>query len=272
MRLSVSAWCVQDLLFSGKTSLFEFIDFCQQNKVDGIELLDCFWKNEEQIAEVKKYLDEINLRVSAYSIGNDFVGDEDTRKNAVQLVKKGVDVAVFLGAKYLRVFSGNVKENVSFKEGKNWIIDCFRECAPYAESKEITMVLENHGLFAGKSSQVKEIIDLVNSSALKANSDTGNFLLVGEDPLSAVKNLSSYISFVHFKDFRENNEGGYYTSLDRRKYEGTVIGKGEVPVKEIVDFLYSIGYKGYLSLEFEGTGDPYKGTQESINFTKAIIK
>lgn len=181
-------------------------------------------------------------------------------------------MAVFLGAKYLRVFSGNIKENVLYEEGKKWIIDCYKECAPYAELKGITMVLENHGLFAGKSSQVKEIIDSVNSPALRANSDTGNFLLVGEAPLDAVKNLNNYISFVHFKDFRENNEGGHYTSLDGRKYEGTVIGKGEVPMGEIVNFLDSIGYKGFLSLEFEGNGDPYTGTLESIQFTKSIIK
>ena len=49
----------------------------------------------------------------------------------------------------------------------------------------------------------KEIIETIGSHALKANTDTGNFLLVGEKPFDAVKNLVNNIGFVHFKDFKK---------------------------------------------------------------------
>ncbi len=35
-------------------------------------------------------------------------------------------------------------------------------------------------------------------------------------------------------------------------FEGTAIGEGSVPLKDIVNFLSSVNYKGYLSIEFEG--------------------
>jgi sugar phosphate isomerase/epimerase len=245
-------------------TLREFIEFCLDNKVEAVELLDCFWEDEKHSFEIKKYLDEVGMPVSAYSIANDFVNEEEVRAAEIEKVKKGIDMALFLDTSLLRVFSGDVKEGISYDQGREWIIDCFKECAKYAEAKGVTMVLENHGRFAGKSSQVKDIIVAVNSNALKANTDTGNFLLVGENPLEAVMNLKDDIGFVHFKDFKKSDEEQGYMADDGTWFEGTAIGDGDVPLKDIVDFLRSVGYSGYLSIEFEGGGDPIEGTLKSI--------
>ena len=40
-----------------------------------------------------------------------------------------------------------------------------------------------------------------------------------------------------------------YRSLSGKMYEGTVLGKGEVPLKEIVEFLHANSYDGFLSIE-----------------------
>jgi len=274
MKFGVSAWSAQKLLFSKKISLRRFIGFCEEKGVDGIELLDCFWTDEETLLEIKKYLDEIKIPVSCYSIGNDFVQKKlEDREKQVEYVKKGIDTAVMLQTENLRIFSGSSKEGIVYEQGKAWIIDSLKECASYAEEKGITMVLENHGLFAGKSIQVKEIIETVGSHALKANIDTGNFLLVGEKPFDAVKNLINHIGFVHFKDFKKVEDGKeVYTSIDGSKYQGTIIGEGEVPLKDIVDFLYDNGYTGYLSIEYEGIGDPLKETAQSIEFVKRLLR
>lgn len=272
MKLSISAWSVQVNLFSKKIKLIEFIDLCVEKGVDAVELLDCFWEDEKHIESIKDYLNKIKMPVSSYSIGNDFVKDEKGRQEQIEYVKKGIETAVYLGTKTLRVFSGSASEGISYDEGRKYIIDCFKVCASYAEEKGVVMVLENHGLFAGKSSQVKDIIETVGSPALRANTDTGNFLLVCENPLEAVNNLRDYIGFVHFKDFKKVDADGHYEATDGSLYSGTVIGEGEVPLKDIVDVLYIHGYKGYLSIEFEGEGDPVEGTIKSIEFAKSIIK
>ena len=272
MKLSVSAWSVQELLFPKKTNLVEFIDFCKKNKVDAVELLDCFWENDEQVGKIKAYLDSIGMPVSCYSVGNDFVKDEKGRQEEIAAVKKGIDIAVQLGTDRVRVFSGDVVEGISFEQGKSYIIESLKECAAYAEKKGVTLVLENHGKFAGKGSQVKEIIETVGSKALRANTDTGNFLLVCENPLDAIKALNGLVGYVHFKDFTKASGQGQYQAVDGTGYNGTVIGAGYVQLKEIVDFLYSANYDGYLSIEFEGDGEPYAGALASIEFAKSIIK
>ncbi len=271
MKLSVSAWSVQKDLFSKKTNLYEFIDFCKKNEVDGVELLDCFWEDDAQVIKISEYLEKLNLPVSAYSIANDFVQADEDRTKEVEKVRKGIDLAAKLGAKYLRIFSGEQKEGVAFEQARSWIVDSFKECARYAEQKGIVMVLENHGLFAGKSSQVKGMIDEVASSFLRANTDTGNFMLVGENSLDAIANMKEYVAYVHFKDFRRVEGNGHYVAIDGTEYIGTIIGQGEVQLKEIVELLHANGYDGYLSIEFEGDGDPYSGTEDSIKYLKSVI-
>lgn len=273
MKLSVSAWSVQKNLFgkkAAKMSLTEFIDLCVREKTDAVELLDCFWEYPEQKEDIKKYLLKADMPVSAYSIGNTFVLDEEGRAREIRKVKEGIDTAVFLDTDLLRVFSGDLKEGLTFEECFDRIVDSFKKCIGYAEEKGVTMVLENHGLLAGKSSQVKDIIDAVGSKWLRANADTGNFVLVGEKPIDAVKNLGEYIGFVHFKDMKRD-PNGVYPDLEGTRFNGTVIGSGECDVKGVTEYLRSIGYTGWLSIEFEGEGDSVEGTIESIRYTRSIL-
>lgn len=274
MEVCVSAWSLQKKLFSGEMTVCDFIKLCNDNGVKNVELLFCFWNEKNTIEDAEALLSKLNMKVAAYSVGNDFVqNDEYTRKRELESVKEGIDIAYRLNTKLVRVFSGNTKEDVSFDTAREWIVECFKEAAAYAEEKGVVMVLENHGLFAGKSIQVKELIEEVGSKYLRANTDLGNFLLVGEDSLDAVKTLKNYVGFVHFKDFIKvsSSESGYI-AVDGTKYQGTILGKGQVPMKEVVDFLYDNGYTGYLSIEYEGEGDPATETIESIEYTKSIIK
>lgn len=274
MKLSVSAWCVQEKLFKGTMSLSDFITLCHENGVKYVELLDCFWKGDGSIDECIDLLKKYDMEVSAYSIGNDFVQEDAAeRKAQIDMVKHGVDIACRLNAKFLRIFSGSQKKGITFETAREWIVDGLKQCAAAAEEKGVTMVLENHGLFAGKGSQVKGLIEEVGSGYLKANTDIGNFLLVNDNPLEAVKTLNNKVGFVHFKDFKEVSEAEPgYEGIDGRRFQGTVLGDGIVEMKEVVDYLYSIGYDGYLSIEFEGVGDPVTGTLASIEYTKSIIR
>lgn len=273
MKLSVSAWSLEKKLFNNEITLFDFIEFCKENNVEHVELLDCFWKEESDIVKVNDLLRKYGMKVSAYSIGNDFVqSDVLERKKQIDSVKKGVDIACKLNTDKLRIFSGDVKVGITYDYAKEWIVECLKECVTYAEKKGITLVLENHGMLAGKSNQIKNIIEEVDSKYLMSNADVGNFLLVNENPYDAIKALNGYIGFIHLKDLKavDKNETGY-NSLNGLKYQGTVLGKGDVPMKEIVNYLSDNGYNGFLSIEYEGNGDPIKDTAESIKFAKSLL-
>jgi sugar phosphate isomerase/epimerase len=271
MRLSVSAWCLQEQLFSGEITIYDVIKLCYKNGIASIELLDCFVRKED-IEEINRLLKKLDMRVSSYSVSNDFaLVDSQERKEQLQYIKKSMDTALALGTGIMRVFSGSLKDGVSLETAEDWIVECYREIVPFAKEKGIIMVLENHGLLAGKSDQVKRILDRVGSTALKANADIGNFLLANENSLEAVNNLGSRIGFVHLKDLKKAEEAEDYPTIDGSMYQGVVLGKGDVPVNDIIQYLKEKHYSGYLSIEYEGPGDPVRGTVECIRYMRGLL-
>lgn len=280
MKLSISMYSLHRAIREGKADLPGFLKFAKGLGVDAVELLSVYWGEDvdKEVAEAKKLVDSMGLVVSAYDVGNNFV-KEDPAERQVQIddVKKGVDIALALGAPTVRVFCGDSSNRTPefVKKATEWIIESFKPCAAYAEEKGVNLGIENHGLFAGRSDQLIEIMDRVGSSNLGLTFDTGNFLLVDEDPGKAIDVVKDKVFHVHFKDFAalpadttETNR--VYTSLAGKKYRACIGGQGSVDLAKISRALGEAGYKGWLSIEFEGPEDPFVGTEESVKFAKGL--
>jgi sugar phosphate isomerase/epimerase len=277
MKLSVSMWSAVETVKAGKMTLPQFIEFAAQGPATGVELLDYFWKDEAtEIPAVKQQIADAGLQLAVYSIGNDFFQPEEAaRLGELADLKHGVDVANALGVDLVRVFSGSYREGYSLEDGLGWIIDGLGAGAEYAGQHGVTLALENHGLIAGRSQQVRQIITQVNSPALRANLDTGNFLLVGQDPVEAARELADVVALVHLKDFRHatpEDTVHLYKGLDGTTFTGTVTGEGLVNLPEVVSILRAAGYTGWLSLEYEGGADPLTiGIPQSLAAAQKLL-
>lgn len=277
MKLSVSMWSVQQVVKEGRIDLSGFVEFAARQNVEGVELLDYFWKDKPtELPKIKKQVADAGLAMAAYSIGNDFFEpDASIRAKQLEDLKKGVDTALELGTNIVRVFSGNARQGYTLEDGLSWIIDGLAAGAEYAQQHGVTLALENHGLMAGRSDQVKNMIATVNSPALRANLDTGNFLLVGQNPTDAARDLAGLIALVHLKDFRRADPGQtthVYKGLDGVGYTGTAVGDGSVDLPQIVSILRQSGYDGWLSLEYEGGDDPITiGVPRSLDAARKLL-
>jgi sugar phosphate isomerase/epimerase len=277
MKLSVSMWSVVHPVRSGKMDLPGFIDFAATQDVEGVELLDYFWTDKEsQLPQVKKQIRDARLELAVYSVGNDFFQpDRERWETQLKDLFVGVETANQLEVGLMRVFSGNHKEGYSLEDGMDWIIEGLTAGAEYARQHGVVLALENHGLMAGRSDQVRQMIETVNSSSLRANLDTGNFLLVGQDPTDAAHELADLVALVHLKDFTKAPEGQtehVYRGLDGVGYTGTVVGEGQVDLAKVLDILQQAGYDGWLSLEYEGGQDPLTiGVPRSLEAARQLL-
>ncbi len=275
MKLSVSAWSLKRLLLNRKMSLVEFYKLCKQNDINDVELLDAFLKDEESVLKAKNYLDSLGMKVSCYSISNNFVkASVEERHSEIEKVRTGIRYSRLLGTPLLRIFSGfEPKDNsISYEDGKKMIIECFKECVPLAEENGIIFVLENHNTYTGKSGKIKDMLELIGSKALMLNYDVGNFHLEAEDPVNALNNLVDYVRYVHLKDHMvvpDEHVGRY--AKDGKKYYGKIIGEGELPLKKIYNILKENGYNGYLTIEYEGDGEPVDSLIKSIEYVRHIM-
>lgn len=278
MKLSVSMWSVVYPVRAGQMDMAGFVDFAAKQDADGVELLDYFWKDKaSELPKVKKQIADAGLELAVYSVGNDFFQpDRAVWEKQLADMKTGIDTANALEVGLMRVFSGNRKEGYELADGMDWIIDGLAQSAEYAAAHGVVLALENHGLMAGRSDQVRYMIETVNSPSLRANLDTGNFLLVGQNPTDAARDLADVVALVHLKDFAVAPAGQtshVYKGLDGVGYTGTVVSEGQVDLAEIISILSKAGYDGWLSLEYEGGLDPLTvGVPGSLAAARKLMK
>ncbi|SDJ99010.1 sugar phosphate isomerase/epimerase family protein [Sediminibacillus albus] len=280
MNISVSMYSLASTVKKENWSTVDFIDYADRISLDGVELLDIFWQNKDDISDeleqVKKALKKHNLKVSAYDITNNFVKESsEDRAEEIAKIIDAIQVAKQLNTNIIRVFCGDKHDDLTYEDGQGWIVDGLKQCAEAAEKEKIYLAIENHGLLAGKSEQVEEIIEKVNSPYVKSTFDTGNFLLVHEEPQRAFDRLKDKIVHVHFKDFREkeaNEDIKGFRSAQGVELIGTVPGDGQVDLSYIVQGLKEMDYQRWLSIEYEGKDDAKAANEESVYRLRHLLQ
>jgi sugar phosphate isomerase/epimerase len=276
MKLGLSMWSYAALYQRGQIDLPGFIQEARRLGVEGVELLDFFWKDiATEMPLVRAALQDTGLVVGVYSVANNFVSEhESVRVAQGQKIRDGVDQAVGFGAKTVRVFGGDIDRLFTYEQCLLWIIDGLKNAAAYAYDNGITLALENHGQLAGRSDQVETILNAVASPALKANPDTGNFLLVHQPSHIAVAALAPRAAMCHFKDFHvvpDNYTGFAYTGTEGLKFAGTAIGEGDIDLADCVTALREAGFDGWLNIEYEGEEDPISAVSRSVEYTRGLL-
>jgi hydroxypyruvate isomerase len=271
MELSLSMWSVHRTVREKGWTVLDFLAFCKEEGINRVELLNVFWKDAaKELPAVLEELKAKGIKASSYAVANDFAKDNpEERAAALKEITDAIPVAKALGVKVIRVFSGNLTEHVTYDAALDWIIEGLSEAAAQAKKEGLTLCLENHGKLAGSGVQVKTILERVGSPALRSTFDTGNFLLVDEEPLKALDVLLTDVAHVHFKDFVQTPEGRY-KSLAGKAYEGVNLGLGDVDLKTIVSRLSAQGYQGEFVLEYEGLGSEAEGIRKSYEYFNTL--
>ncbi len=188
----------------------------------------------------------VNIPVDAAKA--DLCSTDASRRDAGQaLYRKWVDAAVILGAPGIRVHTPS--------RGKSPDIDCavegLRTLAQYGAQKNIVINLENDDPGSEDPYRIIKVIETVNSPYLRALPDFCNSMAIKNDQQyneTALKALFKHaFNISHVKDM-ETDEGKVY----------------RVDVDRIFAIAKAAGYRGYFSMEWEGTGDPYEGTKRLI--------
>jgi sugar phosphate isomerase/epimerase len=142
--------------------------------------------------------------------------------------------------------------------------------APVAQNAGVKICLENHT--EAFSDEVLWIINRVDHPYVGVCVDTNNSLMVGEDPLTAIRKLSPVSFTNHFSDHRiEFDQYGC-------RITGVATGSGDVPMREAYQIIKANPNMKRLNIEVEF--DPgadgcdearrreYQAVVDSIRFTR----
>jgi len=239
LKLSVAAYSYRQLLTATppKMDMFGFVDLAADLGFDAVEPTSYYFPadaDDAYFARFKLHAFRSGLDASGTAIGNNFCAPSgEKRDEQIALTKKWIDRAALIGAPVIRAFAGNVPKDATEEAAFAWVVECFHEVLPYAESKGIVLALENHGGITATPDQLLKLVEAIDSPAFGVNLDTANFRT--EDPYADLARLAPYAVNVQVKT--EIHPKG-------RKSE-------EADFARLIDILLHAQYSGYVVIEYE---------------------
>ncbi|MBM3214319.1 sugar phosphate isomerase/epimerase [Candidatus Poribacteria bacterium] len=255
MHVGCCAYSFRQYLTKGEMTLEGFLDKAVEMGCDGVELTAYYFPNTETetLYTVKRQALRRGLEVSGTAVGNNFCqADPAKRAEQIQMVKTWIDHSVKLGAPLMRVFAGGVPQGHTEDEARAWTIASLQECAEYAAPRGIMLALENHGGITATVEQVEALIEGAGSEWVAVNLDTGNY---AQDPYGSIKRTAPLAITAHAKT--EVPAPG---------------GKTDADFNRIAADLKTVGYRGYLSIEYEAAEDPMTAVPRFVKELLALVR
>ncbi len=269
-RFGVSTYSFFKFGGPGNVPVDKCIELAADMGFDGVELLHVQMDGDSQA-----YLNQ--LKRKAFTLGLDLMGlsthqtfvspDEAVRKKNIEHTTRCLEIAFQLGIPTVRVNTGRWGTSKNFDElmankgieprlegytddeGFKWVIDSYQILARKAEELGVIMGLENHWGLGRTAEGVLRVVREVNSPWLQVTLDTGNFL---ENMYEQMDALVPQTVLVQAKTYVG---GGTWYTL-------------EIDYPKVAAMLRKHGYRGYVSLEFEGKEDYKVAVPQSLEMLR----
>lgn len=272
IKLSVSSYSYWH--FKGdKYPIEKVIDQAAMLGLDGIDVLHRQMESEEKtyINRLKRHAFVNGIAMTCLSIHQGFVTpDQAELKKHIDHTIHCMQLAADMGIPCMRLNTGRWGTIKSFDEfmaqrgqepaidgytetdAFKWCIDSINQCMRTAEDLGVLLALENHWGLGSTPEGMIRIMKAVDSPWLQLLMDTGNFL---ENPYSKLEKIAPYTCFVQAKTYYG---GGVWYSL-------------ELDYGRIISILNNVGYKGYISIEFEGNEAADTGVKKSVELLRKVL-
>jgi len=252
-------------------TLLDFVSRAAELEVDGVSLESCFLDSLEPgyLGEIKAVLDEKGMeRVLAW--GHPDGLEAGRSQQAWQEMNSLIPKAQLMGADVMRI----VASSLMFRHEPHGpqieaIVRMLRQSVKIAEDSGVLLAIENHIDYT--SEEILQILQEVESDALKVNFDTGNTLRMMEDPVAAARRLGPYTVATHTKDLdacrHVRPEEWYF-------FSSVPVGTGLIDMPGVVKALKDSGYTGMLAVESDhhkDNQDEDKLVEQSIAYLKKLI-
>ncbi|MCS7252638.1 MAG: sugar phosphate isomerase/epimerase family protein [Armatimonadota bacterium] len=231
-------------------SIEQVIRIAQEANVDGIELrmlkgelylpkLPEF--SEGNIEHTKRKITDAGLCISCVSSSARMGVVEDMEATRqMQEAQEFIRLANGLGAKVVRVFGGDPPKGVSMEDHIARVADRLMQLGEFASNYGVVVAVETHDAFT-KCADIAKLLSRVASEHVGVLWDFHHSYRSGETMQQSVELVGKRIVATHVKDSR----------IVDGKVRYVKVGEGDVPIYEAIKALASVGYDGFLTLEWE---------------------
>jgi sugar phosphate isomerase/epimerase len=232
-------------------TLPQVIEIAVSSGYDGVELRflegeDSLWKlpalQGSALAVAKRMIFDNGLSIACVGTSCRFHSpDRSERERRIEEGKRMAELAAALGSPGIRVFGDKIQPGADRDSTRNWIAEGIRCLAHETKRNGVEVWLETHGDFA-TSTETMQIIEQADSPNVGVVWDPANCFTDGaEDPREAAPAFGTALRHVHLRDLKSHDG----------VWEPELTGSGTFPLREILAKLNTIGYKRFVSFEWE---------------------
>ena len=265
-RIATSTYSFYRFGAESNPTVDECVDRAGEMGFDGVEVLELQLHRRDgaYLQSLKRRAFGAGMSLCGLAAHQSFVSpDADSRSENVQKTIDSVELAYSLGIPTVRINTGRWGTSADFDElmanrgiepplegysdedAFAWVIDAIGRCLPAAEKCGVVLGLENHWGLARTAGGLLRIVETVDSPWLCVTMDTGNFL---DDIYPQLEAIAPRAAFLHAKTYYG---GGDWYELD-------------LDYNRIAVIMSEQGYRGWISLEFEGKEDPATALPKSL--------
>jgi sugar phosphate isomerase/epimerase len=271
LKISLAQWSIHRSIDSGVLKPENFASIAKNDfGINAIEYVASFYKsqatNETFWKMMRNRADSLGVRSLLIMVdGEGDLGSvqTETRNAAVANHYKWVEAARILGCHSIRV---NAFGDGSKEEVKDAMIDALTQLATYASSRQINVIVENHGLYSSDGQWIADIMKKVNMPNCGTLPDFGNWCLNAKwgttqdnvctevyDRYAGVSEMLPWAKGVSAKSYKFDADGNE-TIIDYAK---------------LLNFVKSSSFDGYIGIEYEGhdLSEP-----DGIRATKSLLE
>ncbi|MBO1268088.1 sugar phosphate isomerase/epimerase family protein [Arthrobacter cavernae] len=193
----------------------------------------------EAVERLKAILDEKGLKVSAVASPIGKVDVSLPVENELARLRQIISVAKALDAKYIRIFSFYRAEGQSQEDIRDAVMERMSALAAEAAAAGVVLLHENEkGIYGDTPERVLDIMETVDSPALRIAWDNANFVQVGVKPYTE--------GYAMLRPYLE-----YFQVKDAVAATGEVVpsGEGDGELDATIAALKADGFTGFASLE-----------------------
>ena len=202
----------------------------------GINILDL---DDDQLQRVRELLAEHGLQVSSIGSPIGKIGIDDDFGPHLERMRHAAEVAQFLNAPYVRLFSFFIPEGEDPDSYRDEVLRRMRAIAEVAEQAGVIAVHENEKeIYGDIPRRCLDIVTSVDSPNLKLAWDPANYVQCGVRPFTeGYADLRPHTVYIQIKDALLADASV------------VVAGAGDGEVAETIRALQADGFDGFFSLE-----------------------
>lgn len=270
--ISLAQWSLHKKYEAEGANPFDFAKDAKALGFDAVEYVTQLYEDQVKELGIQVVVDSLKTMATQHEVScvlimvdheGDLADPDETKRNeAVENHKKWVDATVALGGHAIRV------NTFGTNDPEEWlpaVTDGLTKLSEYAATKNINVLVENHGWLSSDAGLVMKAITMVDMDNCGTLPDFGNWCVkradeerwgdcVEEYPdiYDGTKQLMGAAKAVSAKAYDFNEAGG----------------QDKIDYVRMLQIVKDAGYTGYIGIEYEGDNLP---EEEGIAATKALL-